>query len=654
MRDSAIPEPGTTTSSVEASSQVRRQEERAVWPPRLGDIASVVLLLVATVHLVAHNGGRAAGDMVWVLAVAAGGVVFLVPSLCRESRGLSLFLVAGCIAPLIALAFAEIRAGAVRPLAAAALASAVVVATLHLWRRPWGPVALGSILALTAARSWYLTFLAWWGSAQGRPTWMALSWHNQSGTLMGALGVAAAAAVAVLYSRPTINPNSRRNAPGRGAVGVVVLAAIVLAGATLAGAWLSGSRGAVIATGMGLFALIVALVRGGEIRRAAPALIGVALAAIVTLAGLEAMVQSDAGQPLTTRDQSAVGNLSERMGYWQAAVGMAGSRPLTGWGPGSYRWASLPHYPGDTGLTASAHNEYLEAVGETGLIGAAPVWFAAITLAILAALVMVRKPRSAVPSARRAGAVAAVAGVAVLGLHAGLDFDWDYPVLMALLAMGGAVLWVEHAPPSRQTPWALAIAAGGSMLLLLGVSIAGTAMETAGRAPWELRPALAGALTAVDAGDVQAARSYIATAETWNPGAPPVPIARAMVEHHAGTIGDSALAAIVDPTTTIHADQILIARQLLEAGNARATREIVDSLALVLETRRRWKVQPTVAAVAELWLRTEAVLEGCSAAEGSAERLSRWAESFGVERGTLEGLFTSVMVNTDCAVVRAP
>lgn len=148
---------------------------------------------------------------------------------------------------------------------------------------------------------------------------------------------------------------------------------------------------------------------------------------------------------------------------------MFADAPLTGTGPGSYRWSSVPVYPDDANLTSSAHNEYLQALGEQGLIGGVALLGSALGLAWLVLGVLRRPGEDAVE-------VAAAGGVTVLAAHAAIDFDHSYPLLLALLAVAGATLLhtrvlatatiersdlVDHAPgddpradtrPSADTP----------------------------------------------------------------------------------------------------------------------------------------------------------------------------------------------------------
>ncbi len=613
-------------------------------PAILADVGAAAILLASTVHLVAQNGGRDPRDMFAVLIVCALGVLPLIPSLRRTSPRLAWLIAAWSLAPLVALLLAEVRAGAVRPLAAAALGPPVVIATIHLWRRRWGPAAIGSILALAAARSWFLTFLAWWGGALGRPTWLALSWHNQSGTLMGALGVAGAATAAVRGGRP---------AGRKERVAAVVAGA--LGAACLAGAWLSGSRGAVVATGLGLVAVGVGLARGGALRRGGPVLAVVVVAAALVVGGLEGMVQSDSGQPLASRDQTASGNLTSRFGYWEAAVGMALSRPLTGWGPGSYRWASVPHYPEDTNLTSSAHNEYLEVLGESGLVGSIPVWLAALAVAVLAGSTLLDRRGPSVP--RQAGAVAAAVTALVLGLHAGLDFDWDYPLLLALLAVSAGILWAHQAEsatishPEPRVGATAALAAATGTLVLLAVAVAAATVTRQGEQPWDLGRALGSAVAAVETGDladVAGATARLATADRWNPGAPPIPVLTALLGHTAGTVSDSTLLAMVDPRTTPHPLQILTARRLRASGAGNEALEVIQALEPVLLARARWGVTAQALDAAALKLRLRAELDGCAAAATRVEPARRWLQEFQVEPEAVDTALAEVERETGC------
>lgn len=89
---------------------------------------------------------------------------------------------------------------------------------------------------------------------------------------------------------------------------------------------------------------------------------------------------ADLGQHLRsssniTTDQS---NL-ERINRWKSALRMFADKPLTGWGPGTYQFKYAPYQKAsektpistDFGDAGNAHSEYLGALSESGLPGAA-------------------------------------------------------------------------------------------------------------------------------------------------------------------------------------------------------------------------------------------------------------------------------------------
>jgi O-antigen ligase len=103
-----------------------------------------------------------------------------------------------------------------------------------------------------------------------------------------------------------------------------------------------------------------------------------------------------------------------------------------GTGPGTY--ALVSRHDGETTLTLFAHNEYLQALLETGVVGLLSI-VAAIWLCTLA-LIRTR-PKGEGPSSMWAASVGGGAGFL---LHSGFDFLWHIPLLVAiafvLLAVG--------------------------------------------------------------------------------------------------------------------------------------------------------------------------------------------------------------------------
>ncbi|MBX6342426.1 MAG: O-antigen ligase family protein, partial [Thermomicrobiaceae bacterium] len=73
----------------------------------------------------------------------------------------------------------------------------------------------------------------------------------------------------------------------------------------------------------------------------------------------------------------------ERMAHWQAGIAMFRAYPLTGVGIGNYnvRYPEFYVHPGFTVSRGHAHNYYIQAAAETGIIG-----LAAYVILILSAL----------------------------------------------------------------------------------------------------------------------------------------------------------------------------------------------------------------------------------------------------------------------------
>jgi O-antigen ligase len=615
-------------SALLATSTTIDVAARRRWLVVAGDTAAVLLLLAATVYLAGHDGGR---PLVPSARVVMLGLVAL-PALAGELRRLTprmhLLLAALALGPLVATVLAPIRAGIARPLLAAAIAPLVFLAARRVWRRSWGPWALTAVLGLALGRAWYQAMLAWWGSADGggAPQWLALSWHNQSGTLMGAGGVGALALALTLKGR----------AGAFAAVGAVPL---------LAGAWLSGSRGAVIAVVVGMLLVLAAALRRRPARAVAGATLTVLVLTVGAVAGLTSMTV-EGGQPVAERDQDAAGNFRARIGHAEAAGRMFLSRPLTGYGPGSYRWASVAHYPEDTNLTASAHMEYLEAFGEGGIAWGLPVLLAALGVAWLGLAVLRGPPapaagtpppaqRGASAATREAGQVAALGAAAVLGVHAAVDFDWDYPLLVALLAVAAAVLHAQHVP--ARPPSDLGEPAGGSgrwsatgatvaaLGLLAVAAVLAVGPVLAGvSAPWSLEARLAGAVEAMADDDLDRAEEELATAARWNPGSPALPVLDALLAYERGERSAEEVVAVIDPRGTAVRDQLLVAGRLVDAGEPAVVEDLLGRLRPVIDDRTRWGSTGPAAGLARWSVEATAEAQDCDAAQRRLDELADW------------------------------
>jgi O-antigen ligase/tetratricopeptide (TPR) repeat protein len=247
------------------------------------------------------------------------------------------------------------------------------------------------------------------------------------------LAIALAAGTGLLLARIAETPRRRPGAPawvryteGRG--GPVVLAALAVA-LTAAGLLVSFSR-AGTALGIAAFALTILAAGVPRRRRSRVAFLAAALAvAAVPLLSVGAA-------PLAERfsrseeDFLAPGG---RATAWRDTVRLAAASPLVGSGLGAFAEA-YPSFrsPEVRAHYTHAHNDWLQAAAEGGLLGAACLL--AVLLPVLA-----RSPRAA--TGRNGPVVAGFAfGLAAFAAHAAIDFPARIPAVAAAAIAAGAVV----------------------------------------------------------------------------------------------------------------------------------------------------------------------------------------------------------------------
>jgi hypothetical protein len=132
-----------------------------------------------------------------------------------------------------------------------------------------------------------------------------------------------------------------------------------------------------------------------------------------------------------TRDRLADVGGQTRVQYWKVSLGAFADEPIIGTGVGTFEKRWDKHRPTTENVT-EGHSIYLETLGELGLVGAG---------LIIASLVMLVAPfavRCFDP--RPLSGVGLALGVAWL-FHAGIDWDWELPVLtVGFFAFGGCAL----------------------------------------------------------------------------------------------------------------------------------------------------------------------------------------------------------------------
>ena len=223
--------------------------------------------------------------------------------------------------------------------------------------------------------------------------------------------------------------------PNRGGLRAVAVAGGAAALAAVAALALPGVQGVEGSTGQGAAMLAILVVLGVVAARLAraersaaplPWARGIALAALaMLLVGTVIAATTGGGGPASsTAADRLVSAQSNRYAYWKVAADVFADHPLLGVGSGSFQVEWLARREIAEGVR-DAHSLYLETAAELGLAGLAAL---AVFLAgiVLAARDGLRREGAAV-----AGAIAAVA---VFGVHAGLDWDWELPAL-ALTAL---------------------------------------------------------------------------------------------------------------------------------------------------------------------------------------------------------------------------
>ena len=227
-------------------------------------------------------------------------------------------------------------------------------------------------------------------------------------------------------------------------------------GHTLAQASVDGHALAATAAGLALFAagvaaLVAGFAPGVSVSRRAVTFGNVALAGalvatlaltVVALGGPRAIARSFSAPPTGT----TAGNLNDRLfdlsgngrvDGWRVALDVTEEHPLVGSGGGSYRRYWLAERP-YAGVIRDAHSLYVETLAEYGPLG----------LALVVAIVGM--PLAFAVGLRRRPLVPAAAGVvAVYAVHAGFDWDWEFPVLtlVALAAATAIVASGDARPP---------------------------------------------------------------------------------------------------------------------------------------------------------------------------------------------------------------
>ncbi|MDX1622272.1 MAG: O-antigen ligase family protein, partial [Nitriliruptorales bacterium] len=528
----------------------------------------------------------------------------------------------------VALGLATDRTNFVPNTLTYAIVPLVFLAASRIWRRRWGPaLTLGLVLA-AAGKYWQRSFLQWWGNAllDNDTRWLPLSWWNPSAVLMGMFG---------LLFLAFANLGRR----------VMAVAAGLASAALLAGVWLSASRGGLLAVVVGVVVVVAAAWRhrhrsSRSGRAVVVATVGVLAGAVVVSLLLTGMTESG-GQPIAEREQRAATNALARLEHMKAAAGMFVDRPLLGHGPGSYREIAPEFTAPTANLTTEAHNQYIQVLAEGGIVFGVPFIIAMGMLAWLAVRV-VRVPSPAVTyddPVRRPAVVGAVGMVAVLLAHSAVDFDWAFPVLPVLGAVGAAILWVEAGPEGfaakaertmgRRLAWVAVGAAGLALCVAAGLALAYSASGNAEEVspeelaispvPWDAPEHARFAFLLLRDDEVDAARIAVDRGLTWNPGHDRLRIADAAVEHAEGTRTTNELVSELDHPPGWLQGYVDVAEYLVATGELDAAQRVAQRGIEEMTLRHAWGHRSLVADSHMLLIHIAAEQGGCEAARVQAD-----------------------------------
>ena len=334
---------------------------------------------------------------------------------------------------------------------AASYAYAAQLGLLVLAWASTGPRRTALLTALLAAAGLQFTqgWLPWWGLQDPTKLFQGtFYWHNQAGIFLAA-GALLAFTVVVAGQRPL--------APLAWVVGPLCAAGVVF----------TTSRGSQLGLVLGTVMLLGLAVACRGVRRRAWRLVGVAGLSWVlaqVLVGPPFFAQRVSATASTAaRADSFVSNGVQRIEDWRRAFAIFWEWPVTGAGFYSFDSATeIATTKRDGVSTAFAHNGFLQAAADGGVVLAVPL-FLAIGAVLAVSL-------HALPAALRSGdfvRLGALVTLLVLLLHSGMDFDWTYPALLSLAALVAVLALPAHPDLGRRSRVVGMTFAAASVLLLV-------------------------------------------------------------------------------------------------------------------------------------------------------------------------------------------
>lgn len=402
-------------------ASVTRAEQLSSWARQYGAVALVLLASAWWLLEVTRSwAGRDAPAVTVGAALIAVAVVAVRPDRVLPWGAVVLAAVLSAAAFVVPLTAPTGWAGA--PVAATYVCATwlAVAVTAALVSRPETRTWFALVVLISAPVEFASGWLDWWGGRDpSRPMLGTFFWHN---------------------------PYAAFLIPG-GLVGLGfwvwrrrVLALLGMCGFVLAaiGIVYSTSRASLATYVLGFAAVtILAVVAPGRtqagLRLLSAAVIGAAAA--YAIGGPPFFPHR--GSPLAGAQargvhESLAQNGGYRLDFWREALTVFKRHPVTGGGYKSMVAESAGHVPHSWPLSPYAHNGYLQALAEGGLVLALPFVVALLVVAFFAVRSLVECVRH-----RRAGISDCIIPIALgcVLLHAGVDFDWAYPADLAMTAV---------------------------------------------------------------------------------------------------------------------------------------------------------------------------------------------------------------------------
>jgi O-antigen ligase len=480
------PERAFSVDSLPENPAEMHHPSRAEW---IRDNLPTGLVMAAVVWwlvFAAHNwGGRGPH------AVSIGAVITLVALLaCRPDRNLgSLPLGLAAVASLAAFAVAATAPsgwqGATIAAPYACVAWLTIAVAAEVRRREQSDQLVALAIVVATLLEFYGGWTAWHGGLNPRvPFSGTFYWYNQVAAFMIPGSVIGMAFWLVR----------------RGPVAFIGLLAAMLGSIAVV---YSTSRASLACLVLGLLAVLgLHLALAPSRRLALRALAGSAFvtAAVVLIAGppfFPQRVSPFAGTASRATGQSLGQNGGYRLDFWRESLTVFTHHPLVGSGFRALASVATPLVPATWPKSPLAHNGYLQALSDGGLVLGVPVCLGA---GIIAWLVL----RQLVSAVRQVDVTATSLAVPIalgaLLAHSFVDFDWSYASLFALSgALGGVVLGRSSAlrrpteraagAPATRSAWI------GYAFLAIGIATLALSAYTARTGEIHLSVVLHGALS---------------------------------------------------------------------------------------------------------------------------------------------------------------